>query len=456
MQRKAGGNGGNLCLRFCATCAAGVIICSLGSLGYCLWVDELRESSDDFGVPASFLQMSVDIKRTRNVQPHQAQGQRAAEGGRCPEQLLKWYPDCRVLSSRANFKVGGTLRPSLEQKQSLLLYTALDSSMFSAPEDMFIVGWDPVIEEVPSGCAEHTTKVSLVHHMNIYAYPNEVSLELGKTYSKAEVESLHLQESSFRMLASHDKMAGKYTLPKSYGIPLSEKAMVEHHILFPKCWVFGHDVPHASGFDLYVTMRRMRPAALVGALNFNMDVRPLHGPVEWVTRISADNLLGVVRTKAGEWPEILAVHLHTHDVANTKYFEVRNADGSVAFRSKSEKAGYGLKEQSFSNLKDRLKLRAGQQLMQHCLFGPEIRRSSVEALRKPFDSDHLSEPVRYGLNPGEEMCAPLLILGGAGLRLGGTILSSDDGFLLQVHRRLRAWLQDVLHDARRLVEEFRG
>lgn len=141
-----------------------------------------------------------------------------------------------------------------------------------------------------------------------------------------------------------------------------------------------------------------------------------------------------------EWPEILAVHLHTHDVANTKYFEVRNADGSVAFRSKSEKAGYGLKEQSFSNLKDRLKLRAGQQLMQHCLF----------------DSDHLSEPVRYGLNPGEEMCAPLLILGGAGLRLGGTILSSDDGFLLQVHRRLRAWLQDVLHDARRLVEEFRG
>mmetsp|Transcript_40277 Transcript_40277/g.66458 ORF Transcript_40277/g.66458 Transcript_40277/m.66458 type:complete len:384 (-) Transcript_40277:268-1419(-) len=383
--------------------------------------------------------MSVDIKR--NVQPHQAQaGQRAAEGGRCPEQLLKWYPDCRVLSSRANFKVGGTLRPSLEQKQSLLLYTALDSSMFSAPEDMSIVGWDPVIEEVPSACAEHTTKVSLVHHMNIYAYPEEVSLELGKTYSKAEVESLHLQESSFRMLASHDKMAGKYTLPKSYGIPLSKQAMVEHHILFPKCWVFGHDVTHASGFDLYLTTRRMRPAALVGALNFNMDVQPLHGPVEWVTRISADSLLGVVQTKAGEWPEILAVHLHTHDVANTKYFEVRNADGSVEFRSKSEKAGYGLKEQSFYNLKDRLKLREGQQLMQHCLF----------------DSDHLSEPVRYGLNPGEEMCAPLLILGGAGLRLGGTILSSDDGFLLQLHRRLRAWLQDVLHDARRLLEEFRG
>ena len=34
---------------------AEVIICSLGSLGYCLWVDELRESSDDFGVPASHL-----------------------------------------------------------------------------------------------------------------------------------------------------------------------------------------------------------------------------------------------------------------------------------------------------------------------------------------------------------------------------------------------------------------
>ena len=24
--------------------------------------------------------------------------------------------------------------------------------------------------------------------------------------------------------------------------------------------------------------------------------------------------------------------------------------------------------------------------------------------RLRFDSDHLSEPVRYGLNPGEEMC----------------------------------------------------
>lgn len=435
MQRKAGGSLCNLCLRFCATCVAAGVIILICSLGYCVWASEQTDSPDE-QVPASFLQMSIDIER--NVQPHQAQG------GRCPEKLLKWYPDCRVLSSRANFKVGGTLRPSLKQKQSLLLYTALDSSAFSAPEEMFIVGWDPVIEEVPSACAEHAMKVSLVHHMNIYAYPNEVSLELGKTYSQAELQSLHLQESSLRMLASHDKMAGKYTLPKNYGIPLSEKAMVEHHILFPKCWVFGHDVPHASGFDLYVTTRRMRQAALVGALNFNMNVQPLHGTVEWVTRISADNLLRVVRTKAGEWPEILAVHLHTHDVANAKYFEVRNADGSVAFRSKSQKAGYGLQEQSFSNLKDigwpRLKLRAGQQLMQHCLF----------------DSDHLSEPVRYGLNPGEEMCAPLLILGGAGLRLGSTLLSSDDGFLLQVHRRLQAWLQDVLRDARRLVEEFRG
>ena len=70
-----------------------------------------------------------------------------------------------------------------------------------------------------------------------------------------------------------------------------------------------------------------------------MDVQPSQGSearlsalldtwaeVEWVTRISADNLMGVVRPKAldswtvfafvkacEEWPEILAVHLHTHD-----------------------------------------------------------------------------------------------------------------------------------------------
>ena len=32
-----------------------VIICSLGSLGYCFWADELRDSSDDLAVPASHL-----------------------------------------------------------------------------------------------------------------------------------------------------------------------------------------------------------------------------------------------------------------------------------------------------------------------------------------------------------------------------------------------------------------
>eukprot|EP00438_Fugacium_kawagutii_P017291 Skav213688 [mRNA] locus=scaffold491:511853:530667:- [translate_table: standard] len=397
MQRKSGGHPW---ARFCASCiaAAIILVCSFGCF---VWASDLRDD-DTPASPASFLQMSIEIKRTAR-----SKQLRPAQGGRCPEELLKWYPDCQVLSSRANFTVGGAIRPSLV---SAAVHGSLDTSIFSAPDEMSLVGWNPVIQKVPSACAGHNATVSLVHHMNVYAYPGDVSLELGKIYSKAEVESLNLQEFSFRMLASHDKLAGRYLLPKGYGIPSSKKVMVEHHLLFPKCWIFGQEVPHSSGFDLYMTgKRRMRPAVLVGALNFNMDVQPLRGPVEWVTRISADNLLGV-RAKAGDWPEILAVHLHTHDVAHTKYLEIKNADGSVAFRSKPEKAGYGLQEQSFANLADigwpRLQLQAGQQVMQHCLF----------------DSDHLSKPVHYGLNHGEEMCAPLLVLGGNGLRIRGTIL----------------------------------
>jgi len=437
MPRKAGGS---QCVRILASCVTAAILLIL-SLGCYIWAsNELRDDES----PASFLQMRIETSRTAALPHHSMQG-------RCPEKIMKWHPHCRVLYSRANFKVGGDIRPSEGQKQSVLLYTALDMSpLVEDSETMSIVGWDPVIDEVPSACEGHETKVSLVHHINVYAYPNkpnQVSLQSGRTYSKAEIERLNLQESSFRMLASHDKLAGRYLLPKGYGIPLleeHERAMVEHHILFPKCWAFGKDVPHSSGFDLYITTkRRMRPAALIGALNFNMDVQPLQGSVEWVTRISANNLVGVVQP-TGEWPEILAVHLHTHDVAHTKYFEVQNADGSLAFRSEPEKAGYGLQEQSFFNLPDlgwpRLQLRAGQQLLQHCLF----------------DSDHLREPVHYGLNHGEEMCAPLLVLGGPGLRLRSTLLSSDDGFLLQVHRRLQAWLQDVLDDAHRLIRDVFG
>jgi len=152
--------------------------------------------------------------------------------------------------------------------------------------------------------------------------------------------------------------------------------------------------------------------------------------------------MGVVKPAAGEWPEVLGVHLHTHDVAVKKYLVVRNSDGTEAFRSAPERAGYGLEEQSFANLADkawpRLKLKAGQELAQHCVF---------EATR-------LEAPVRYGLDWGEEMCAPLLVLGGPGLRVRPTVLSSDDGFLLQLNRRLQAWATDILRDLGRIWREL--
>jgi len=98
--------------------------------------------------------------------------------------------------------------------------------------------------------------------------------------------------------------------------------------------------------------------------------------------------------------EIIAVHLHTHDIAKSKFFEILNEDGSVHFRSDEEPAGYGDEQQSFRNIKDkgwpRLELKPGQTLQQHC----------------KFDTSKLKAHVTWGLNHGEEMCAPLLIVGG--------------------------------------------
>ena len=106
---------------------------------------------------------------------------------------------------------------------------------------------------------------------------------------------------------------------------------------------------------------------------------------------------------------------------------------------------HSLQEQSFANLPEigwpRLQLRAGQQLLQHCMpFVMQVfcywrtmsflRRSSSCAFR--FNSDKLDAHVEYGLDWGQEMCAPLLVVGGSGVRRSAKIRETP-GILFVVH-----------------------
>ena len=49
-----------------------------------------------------------------------------------------------------------------------------------------------------------------------------------------------------------------------------------------------------------------------GAVNFNMNILPKQGPVEWVTRISAEKLKGLV-SGGGNAPQQQAGHEETDD-----------------------------------------------------------------------------------------------------------------------------------------------
>ncbi|CAE7778745.1 KDM1B [Symbiodinium pilosum] len=417
-------------LHCCAKLTAAAVTVSC-ILGFTCWAStEASESTR----PPSFLQMAQASRIAGRHEQQKARSKHPSSLLACPAELQRRNPDCRVVKVRGNFRVGNkSIRPTV--LHSTMVWTAVDASLLTDHDS--IVGWKPAMEDVKSRCPGETKQVSLVHHINIYAYDAKTPLTDGRTYVVGE-RGGPVDETSFRMLASHDKEAGDYVLPFGYGIPLGKQALMERHVLFPKCWDFQEDVVESSGMDLYVvSSRSMKPAALVGALNFNMDVQPKQGPVEWITRMSVEKLRGFVSKNGNEWPEILAVHLHTHDVAQVKYFEILNNDGSVAFQSQKEKAGYGLKEQSFANLPEigwpRLQLRAGQQLLQHCMF----------------NSDKLDAHVEYGLDWGQEMCAPLLVVGGSGVRPMPSLLSSMDGYLSRMHGM---WA-DVVDDIKRLLSE---
>lgn len=373
-----------------ATAIAGLVLSGL------LISEHVQHEIDGAREPVSFLQI-------REEKPHEADHAKALlqhnEGNQCPEELLARHQDCQVVSARNSAKIGnakGGLRPT-DSGHTIMSFYAFDPL---PGQSYAVLGWKPMIKKVKTNCPESADSVSLIHHINAYLdlRPPSKQLQTGRIYGVGDPEIRARDESNSRLAASHDKMATEYMLPEGYGIPVDSPITMETHILMPTCWDYSSSVEETSGLDLYITTTKPRhKAALIGALNFNMRVEPNQGNVDYVTRMPADKLAKIFASSTHEdpsqsflapsaGPEILAVHLHTHDLTQHKSFEVLNEDGSVAFSSQEEVGGYGPVQQSFANLKDKgwpvLKLQPGQQLQQHC----------------KIQTDGLKKPVVYGLD----------------------------------------------------------
>lgn len=251
----------------------------------------------------------------------------------------------------------------------------------------WVVGWQPRVkqQQVPS-C---DSPVELPHHMNI----------------------LVGQGQETRFLATYDRGAQGFHFGTDqqgtplYGIPVGSKpARLEYHLLVPKCWDFGQtpSVLESSGIDLFVSSVAPKAgAAILGAMDQQMAIKPGTGRVDHITHISAHKLEEAL--DGAHSVELLAVHLHTHYLFNQKFLEIKSSDGSIKFRSNPEPTGYGASEQSMLTLAQkgwpRLQLEQGDVVDQHCLV----------------DTAQLEQTLVDGTSWGNEMCGPLFIVGGEGI-----------------------------------------
>mmetsp|Transcript_18862 Transcript_18862/g.40525 ORF Transcript_18862/g.40525 Transcript_18862/m.40525 type:complete len:445 (+) Transcript_18862:237-1571(+) len=312
------------------------------------------------------------------------------------------------------------------------------------PQETYILGWKPVVQK--QRCADGT-EVELVHHMNVHAKTNAEAKELFK--NKSTVLGQISDDNRYTFVATYDRGALEYRLPANFGIALGPGAtrlMLEWHLLKPKCWDFHKQqaVLDYSGFDLFVTSERPRHlAAIMGYTDESMQLAPGQGLVEQISRASPSDVerLSPSRTegqatvfhKVGKpsvtssLTEILAIHLHTHDLPYEKYFTILKEDGNARFQSKPEAAGYG-DSQSMKSLAakgwPRLFIHPGDSLQTHCRF----------------DTDKLDHVVNDGTSWGEEMCSALMVVTNADIDSsqyrGWTALSSSGGTISRLSRAL--------------------
>ena len=179
-----------------------------------------------------------------------------------------------------------------------------------------------------------------------------------------------------------------------------------------------------SGFDLYVTSKPplVANAAMLAWADQDMQVLPGKGVADQVTKISSDDLLKMFRPKVVQWPvgvpsvNLVAVHLHTHDLFRSKYFQITDARGIVKFRSELEVAGYGATEQSMVSTEGKgwpeLSIEPGDTMEQHCIV----------------DTDLMANLIVDGTSWGQEMCAFIGVVAGPGISTPATQLSMSHDY----------------------------
>jgi len=434
---------------FVFSCGA-VAIGTLFTLGMIVVESETRREHAEQQAHARDAPMSLMQTSVSRVAPPSIFLQKSNKK-RCPSQLLQEHPDCVVVSFRGGFPLGPKGMHPPAGKSAIVVNKAFDGT--NLPEgNRNILGWAPNTQWTHSTVpGEEGKLVELVHHMNVMTFRGN-KLEPGKLFNQDDpaTAALNGDEEIFSLVTVHDRGAGAYILPKGYGIDASEPITLEFHYLFPKGWDHTKNLGlENSGMDMYMTHQATRyPAALIGALNRNMNVRPGQGAVDVVTRIDPMGMRSLSFPSAFDKaqasfiekqsaPEILAVHLHTHDLTQSKFFQIKNPDGTLLFRSKKEPGGYGKDEQSFISIAKkgwpRLQLQPGQQMELHC----------------QMETDHLDHTVNFGLDWGKEMCAPLLVVGGQAKV--PSVISGDMSSLVRLGRALKGFFGDVAKELARLT-----
>lgn len=368
---------------------------------------------------------------------------------RQPSQLSQ-KADSKVVHMRGNIQIkrsalteGPRLRPGKENFDSIEAYFPGGTK---SRLEQYVIGWKPVVQQhkCPDG-----TPIEFVHHMNVLSVDQSSPTKLQEKVKSGKTFSEWDDDAKLHFVASYDRGAGEYRLPHGYGIPFKQ-LVLEYHLLMPECWDFSSQPFETSGIDLYVTAEK--PAHLAGIFGMtdeSMDIKLGAGVVDHVTLLKPESLAKVFTKGALGKPagnshlQLLAVHLHTHEISKSKSFEVLNRDGSVMFRSKEETTGYG-PQQSFLSPKTKgwtlSEIEPGQSLRVHC----------------KFDKGKLHQRVIDGVSHGEEMCSALLVLGGPSSVFKpplstDSMLSMDEGFFNSLGRLLRSSFASIMLDIHRLV-----
>lgn len=318
----------------------------------------------------------------------------------------------------------------------------LDAALVDPPLDLdfaephYLLGWQPVV-------AKHTcpdgSEYELIHHID-FMVDDKDWWDNDNTFMGA-------------FLATHDRGGHGFRLPAGYGIPIPDKTgpqtRMQYHYLTPTCLDFERTpvVHDESGMDIIVTTTRPQALAWYYAFVDQEMVVPKHSSTATFDSVLPTEKWALVGKKGQK--EVIAIHMHTHDLFQEKRFEVLNADGSVAFASPPEPGGYSVEAQTFQTLTQkgwpRLPVREGQSLRMRCT---QTGKSAA--------------PTYFGLSHGTEMCTAALIIGGVKGGSSFSVLSSDAGGMERMGRlsaflqaASREWKESARAGFRSLMDGFR-